>query len=65
MALTRLHALSYVILAIIMLGSHCRAIRYECHDWPFVADRETSLKCQVWIRGDASRYVLVRFDALG
>ena len=22
-----------------MLGSHCRAIRYEHHDWPFVADR--------------------------
>ena len=22
-----------------MLGSHCRAIRYERHDWPFVADR--------------------------
>ena len=22
-----------------MLGSHCRAIRYECHDWPFVAGR--------------------------
>ena len=23
----------------LMLGSHCRAIRYECHDWPFVAGR--------------------------
>ncbi len=33
-----------------MLGSHCRAIRYERHDWPFVADRGTSLKCQVWMR---------------
>ena len=22
-----------------MLGSHCRAIRYECHDWPFIAGR--------------------------
>ena len=22
-----------------MLSSHCRAIRYERHDWPFVADR--------------------------
>ena len=22
-----------------MLGSHCRAIRYECNDWPFVAGR--------------------------
>ena len=22
-----------------MLGSHCRAIRYKHHDWPFVADR--------------------------
>ena len=44
-----------------MLGSNCRAIRYERHNWLFVADRGTSLKCQVWIRGDASRYVLVRF----
>ena len=24
---------------LLMLGSHCRAIRYECHDWPFVAGR--------------------------
>ena len=23
----------------LMLGSHCRAICYERHDWPFVADR--------------------------
>jgi hypothetical protein len=48
-----------------MLGSHCRAIRYERHDLPFVADRGTSLKCPVWIRYDASPYVLVRFGALG
>ena len=49
----------------LMLGSHCRAIRYERHVWPFVADRGISLKFQVWIRGDASRYVLIRFVALG
>ncbi|KAG1664823.1 Aquaporin-10 [Nymphon striatum] len=51
-----------------MRGSHCRAIRYERYeryDWPFVADRGISLKFQVWIRGDASRYVLIRFVALG
>jgi hypothetical protein len=47
-----------------MLGSHCRAIRYERHNWPFVADRGTSLTFKVWIPGDASRYVLIRFAAL-
>ena len=26
-------------MGLFMLGSHCRAIRYEHHDWPFVADR--------------------------
>ena len=27
----------------VMLGSHCRAICYERHDWPFVADRRIFL----------------------
>ena len=27
----------------LMLGSHCRAICYERHDWPFVADRRNFL----------------------
>ena len=27
----------------VMLGSHCRAICYERHDWPFVADRRNFL----------------------
>lgn len=49
-----------------MLGSHahCRAIRYELHYWPFVADRGNFLKFQVLIRGDASYYVLIRIVAL-
>ncbi|KAG1656931.1 Major facilitator superfamily domain-containing protein 4A [Nymphon striatum] len=28
----------------LIMCSHCRAIRYERHDWPFVADRGISLK---------------------
>ena len=49
-----------------MLRSHCRAIRCECHNWPFVADRgRISLKFQAWIRSDASRYVLIWFAAHG
>ncbi|KAG1685304.1 hypothetical protein GQR58_009154 [Nymphon striatum] len=30
----------------LMRGSHCCAIRYERHDWPFVADRGISQKFQ-------------------
>ena len=48
-----------------MLGSHCRAIRYERHDWPIVADRGTFVKFHVWIRCATSRYVPIRFVAIG
>ena len=55
----------HVAITDVMLRYHCRAIRYERHDWPFVADRGISLKFQVWIRGDEIRYVLIRFVARG
>ena len=44
---------------------HCRAIHYDCHDCPFVADHGISLKFWVLIQRDAGRYVLIRFIALG
>ena len=47
-----------------MLHSHCRAICYDRHDWPFVADRGISLAFQVWLRCDGSQYVLIRFVPL-
>ena len=34
---------SSVITSYFMIGSHCRAICYERHDWPFVADRRNFL----------------------
>ena len=48
-----------------MLRSHCRTIRCDRHDWPFVADRGISLRFHVRIRGDGSRYVLIRVVAIG
>ena len=53
------------LVTMLMLVSNCRAIRYERLDLLFVADCGTSLKFPVWKRGDASRYVLIRFVALG
>ena len=53
------------ILATLMLGSHYLAIRHERYDSSFVADRGTFQKCQVWIRCDTSRCVLIRFAMLG
>ena len=54
-----------------MLGSHCRAIRCEHHDWPFVADNGTGIymylkfsdtkSCES-IRSDTICWAWARYD---
>ena len=55
------YRISYLTL---MLRSLCRAIRYEHHDWPLMADRGICLKFQARIRSHGIRYVLIRFSVL-
>ena len=42
--------------------SHCRAIGYEHHDWPFVDDR--GISAWIPVRSDAGRYIRTRFVAI-
>ena len=47
---------------LLRLRSHCRAIGYEHHNWPFVDDR--GISAWIPVRSDAGRYVRTGFVAI-